>query len=162
MQMKWLKPCKSSSVGAVWSPAWAPFRAEALITQLLAAVAAAGSWLTCPLGSFLTQAHPLSPVEASLPLFFLLTGLPCFFYILGMGMDSKKLGEVLGKWNRKTETRKLNKAKQIKQLSQLVNRKTLSSLTLSLESKWFTPLLPNQRICSLNHPGQGDKGQRPN
>ena len=30
---------------------------------------------------------------------------------------SKKLGKFLGKWNGETETRKLNKAKQFKQLT---------------------------------------------
>ena len=31
--------------------------------------------------------------------------------------DSKKLGKFLGKWNRDTESRKLNKVKQFEQLT---------------------------------------------
>ena len=42
-----------------------------------------------------------------------------------------------------------------------MNRKTLLPYPWTLESKWFTPLLPDQRIHSLNHPGQGQRGQSP-
>ena len=77
--------------------------------------------------------------------------------------NSKKLGKFLCKWNRETETRKLNKDKKFEQLtaSRWIARPYLP-YPRSLESKWFIPLFPNQRIHSLNLPGLENREQRPN
>ena len=43
-----------------------------------------------------------------------------FFFLTShftMRQDSKKLGKFLGKWNGETETRKLNKARQLEHLT---------------------------------------------
>ena len=81
--------------------------------------------------------------------------------LLILWQDSKKLGKFQGKWDGETETWKLNKVKEFEPGGELQDLISHNQGQRTLESEWFIPLLPNQRIHSLNLPGGETENRNP-